>query len=145
MAYFIILLHDIYLSPDCVECMACSDNTVRAGLTPKFIDVPTLCEMLNYTPSPSNKMLFTPMQSPYDPYLSIYNPPVPDFTIMKMEVSRMDLEGVLGSTSNLEGSNWGWIACQAHLVRAATEPICFSARDQMWAFLVGMEAAELSS
>lgn len=21
---------------DCVECMACSDNTIRAGLTPKF-------------------------------------------------------------------------------------------------------------
>ena len=24
-----------YLSGDCVECMACSDNVVRAGLTPK--------------------------------------------------------------------------------------------------------------
>ncbi|KAM4826314.1 mannose-6-phosphate isomerase isoform 1-T1 [Thomomys bottae] len=71
---------------DCVECMACSDNTVRAGLTPKFIDVPTLCEMLNYTPSPSQDRLFPPTQSQGDPYLSIYNPPVPDFTVMKMEV-----------------------------------------------------------
>jgi hypothetical protein len=34
---------------DCVECMACSDNVVRAGLTPKFKDVPTLCDMLTYT------------------------------------------------------------------------------------------------
>jgi mannose-6-phosphate isomerase len=25
-----------YLSGDCMECMACSDNVVRAGLTPKF-------------------------------------------------------------------------------------------------------------
>ena len=24
-----------YLSGDCVECMACSDNVLRAGLTPK--------------------------------------------------------------------------------------------------------------
>uniref|UniRef100_A0A8C2RCW5 Mannose-6-phosphate isomerase n=1 Tax=Capra hircus TaxID=9925 RepID=A0A8C2RCW5_CAPHI len=71
---------------DCVECMACSDNTVRAGLTPKFIDVPTLCEMLSYTPSPSQDRLFPPARSPEDPYLSVYNPPVPDFTVMKVEV-----------------------------------------------------------
>ncbi|XP_008586779.1 PREDICTED: mannose-6-phosphate isomerase [Galeopterus variegatus] len=73
-----------YLKGDCVECMACSDNTVRAGLTPKFIDVPTLCEMLSYTPS--KHRLFLPTQSQEDPYLFIYDPPVPDFTIMKMEV-----------------------------------------------------------
>ncbi|KAM9586482.1 mannose-6-phosphate isomerase isoform 1-T1 [Trichechus inunguis] len=75
-----------YLKGDCVECMACSDNTVRAGLTPKFIDVPTLCDMLNYTPSPSKDRLFPPKQSQEDPYLSIYDPPVPDFTVMKIEV-----------------------------------------------------------
>lgn len=38
-----------YLSGDCVEVMACSDNVVRAGLTPKLRDVPTLCGMLSYT------------------------------------------------------------------------------------------------
>ncbi|VTJ65399.1 Hypothetical predicted protein [Marmota monax] len=75
-----------YVKGDCVECMACSDNTVRAGLTPKFIDVPTLCEMLSYTPTPSKDRLFLPTQSQEDPYLFIYDPPVPDFTIMKMEV-----------------------------------------------------------
>ncbi|XP_015999628.1 mannose-6-phosphate isomerase isoform X3 [Rousettus aegyptiacus] len=75
-----------YLKGDCVECMACSDNTVRAGLTSKFIDVPTLCEMLSYTPSPSKDRLFPPTQSHEDPYLSIYDPPIPDFTVMKMEV-----------------------------------------------------------
>ncbi|XP_047591666.1 mannose-6-phosphate isomerase isoform X2 [Lutra lutra] len=69
---------------DCVECMACSDNTVRAGLTPKFIDVPTLCEMLSYIPSKDR--LFLPTRSQEDPYLSIYDPPVPDFTVMKIEV-----------------------------------------------------------
>lgn len=37
-----------YISGDCVECMALSDNVVRAGLTPKFKDVETLCGMLNY-------------------------------------------------------------------------------------------------
>ena len=34
---------------DCMECMACSDNVVRAGLTPKYIDKHTLVEMLDYT------------------------------------------------------------------------------------------------
>ena len=37
-----------YISGDCVETMALSDNVVRAGLTPKFRDVKTLCSMLNY-------------------------------------------------------------------------------------------------
>lgn len=37
-----------YIAGDCVECMALSDNVVRAGLTPKLRDVDTLCEMLIY-------------------------------------------------------------------------------------------------
>jgi mannose-6-phosphate isomerase len=37
-----------YLSGDCIECMALSDNVVRAGLTPKTRDIPLLCSMLNY-------------------------------------------------------------------------------------------------
>ncbi|XP_036204975.1 mannose-6-phosphate isomerase isoform X2 [Myotis myotis] len=81
-----------YLKGDCVECMACSDNTVRAGLTSKFIDVPTLCEMLSYTPSPSKDRLFPPKWSQEDPYLSLYAPPVPDFAVMKMEVPGSDTE-----------------------------------------------------
>lgn len=37
-----------YISGECIECMATSDNVVRAGLTPKFRDVQTLCAMLTY-------------------------------------------------------------------------------------------------
>lgn len=37
-----------YVSGECIECMACSDNVVRAALTPKFRDVDTLVKMLNY-------------------------------------------------------------------------------------------------
>jgi mannose-6-phosphate isomerase len=37
-----------YLSGECVEVMATSDNVVRAGLTPKFRDVGVLCDMLTY-------------------------------------------------------------------------------------------------
>ncbi|XP_068881468.1 mannose-6-phosphate isomerase isoform X3 [Aphelocoma coerulescens] len=75
-----------YLHGDCVEIMACSDNTVRAGLTPKFIDVLTLCEMLNYTPAPSSSKIFPAAQSQLDPNVYLYDPPVPDFTIMRIEV-----------------------------------------------------------
>ena len=31
-----------YVAGEIIECMACSDNVVRAGLTPKFKDVPNL-------------------------------------------------------------------------------------------------------
>lgn len=37
-----------YIFGDCVECMALSDNVVRAGLTPKLRDVETLMNMLEY-------------------------------------------------------------------------------------------------
>lgn len=37
-----------YIKGDCIECMACSDNVVRAGLTSKFRDVETLIQMLDY-------------------------------------------------------------------------------------------------
>merc|ERR1711934_1150325 len=37
-----------YLSGNCVEVMATSDNVVRAGLTPKLRDTDVLCSMLTY-------------------------------------------------------------------------------------------------
>lgn len=39
-----------YIEGECIECMACSDNVVRAGLTTKFRDVETLINMLDYEP-----------------------------------------------------------------------------------------------
>eukprot|EP00063_Salmo_salar_P071063 XP_014045898.1 PREDICTED: mannose-6-phosphate isomerase-like [Salmo salar] len=75
-----------YLNGDCIECMACSDNTVRAGLTPKFIDVNTLCEMLNYSPAPASAKIFPSIQDPSDPFVYLYDPPVPDFTVMRIQV-----------------------------------------------------------
>ncbi|KAL6474532.1 hypothetical protein MHYP_G00180930 [Metynnis hypsauchen] len=93
-----------YLSGDCIECMACSDNTVRAGLTPKYIDVNTLCEMLNYSPAPVSAKIFPSIQDPSDPCVYLYDPPVPDFTVMRIQippsvkqytVSPLDCAGIL--------------------------------------------------
>uniref|UniRef100_A0A8C4PXN7 Mannose-6-phosphate isomerase n=1 Tax=Eptatretus burgeri TaxID=7764 RepID=A0A8C4PXN7_EPTBU len=75
-----------YLYGDCIECMACSDNTVRAGLTSKFIDVPTLCTMLNYTPAPPESKVFCSRFDPDDPFAKIYDPPVPDFTVICLQI-----------------------------------------------------------
>ena len=60
-----------YIYGDCIECMALSDNVVRAGLTPKFRDVNTLCSMLTYnTAKPNMVESFL-----FDEYTSIYRPP----------------------------------------------------------------------
>ncbi|KAI8578121.1 hypothetical protein K450DRAFT_249132 [Umbelopsis ramanniana AG] len=48
-----------YLSGDCVECMAASDNVVRAGLTPKFKDVTVLVDMLTYRYGSAKSQLMT--------------------------------------------------------------------------------------
>jgi mannose-6-phosphate isomerase len=73
-----------YLSGDCIECMACSDNVVRAGLTPKFKDKDVLCSMLDYTPTPSEDRIFLPTS---DGRADIFDPPVPDFSVAKYDLS----------------------------------------------------------
>lgn len=47
-----------YLHGECVECMATSDNVVRAGLTPKKLDVQTLCSILTYKQVTADCSLF---------------------------------------------------------------------------------------
>lgn len=70
-----------YISGNCVECMACSDNVVRAGLTPKFKDVDILCSMLSY-----NSILPTDVRFPpvfVDNCCCTFLPPIPDFAVSK--------------------------------------------------------------
>lgn len=64
--------------------MACSDNVVRAGLTPKYMDVDTLCHMLTYQCDEPDKKMFRP--TPLDNYCQVFSPPVPDFAVAKIEV-----------------------------------------------------------
>ena len=62
---------------DCIECMACSDNVVRAGLTPKFKDVERLCSIIDLRPpTTENTIFFAPSPSidPNDPYLITFRP-----------------------------------------------------------------------
>ncbi|WVZ72074.1 hypothetical protein U9M48_020589 [Paspalum notatum var. saurae] len=66
-----------YLSGECIECMATSDNVVRAGLTPKYIDVQTLCSMLTYKPGFPEIFRGVPVQ----PHVRRYTPPFNEFEV----------------------------------------------------------------
>jgi len=71
-----------YISGDCIECMATSDNVVRAGLTPKFKDVETLIDMLTYTSKSADNQIVS--GTPYLQSTStvLYNPPIEEFSIL---------------------------------------------------------------
>ncbi|POM66013.1 Mannose-6-phosphate isomerase, class I [Phytophthora palmivora] len=72
-----------YLSGDCIECMACSDNVVRAGLTPKFIDKETLHSMLTYhTGKP--RVYKGDVQD--DGVTRLYSSPAPEFEVEAVEI-----------------------------------------------------------
>lgn len=66
-----------YVSGECIECMATSDNVVRAGLTPKFRDVQTLCSMLTYKQGSPEILKGIPL----NPYISRYTPPFDEFEV----------------------------------------------------------------
>ena len=66
-----------YLKGSIVECMASSDNVIRAGLTGKFKDIPALLEVVN------NKSVLK--FSPTTPNF-VYSAPVREFRVKKMEL-----------------------------------------------------------
>ncbi|TVY29721.1 Mannose-6-phosphate isomerase, partial [Lachnellula hyalina] len=82
-----------YLSGDIIECMAASDNVVRAGFTPKFKDVNTLISMLTYSYAPIEEQKMEPVDYPYatlnrDAYSSgssaiLYDPPIEEFSVVR--------------------------------------------------------------
>ncbi|CAG9862507.1 unnamed protein product [Phyllotreta striolata] len=75
-----------YLYGDCVEIMASSDNVVRAGLTSKFVDVDTLCSMVNYKGENQEAKIFKPFIE--DQYTRLYNPPIRDFCIAEFSLPK---------------------------------------------------------
>ncbi|CAI7795822.1 unnamed protein product [Closterium sp. NIES-54] len=71
-----------YLAGECIECMAASDNVVRAGLTPKYRDTDTLTSMLTYNqgrPQLLNGDRVTP-------HVTLYTPPFEEFEVEKITV-----------------------------------------------------------
>lgn len=97
-----------YLSGDIVECMAASDNVVRAGFTPKFKDVSTLVDMLTYSYAPIDEQKMSPSDYPYVTLNStaysaassalLYDPPIEEFAVV-----RTALKGKRGARATFEG------------------------------------------
>eukprot|EP01126_Amoeba_proteus_P029648 TRINITY_DN2927_c0_g1_i24.p1 TRINITY_DN2927_c0_g1~~TRINITY_DN2927_c0_g1_i24.p1 ORF type:complete len:277 (-),score=53.32 TRINITY_DN2927_c0_g1_i24:260-1090(-) len=81
-----------YLKGSCVECMARSDNVVRAGLTPKLIDVPTLVNMLTYIAG--RPKIYEGDLLPGVPYCKFYNPPVSEFSILSYDLEEKQSIGI---------------------------------------------------
>ncbi len=65
-----------YLGGVALEVMANSDNVLRAGLTPKFIDIPELMANLQFIPKPADTLLTAPQQQDNELVFPI---PVDDF------------------------------------------------------------------
>ncbi|GAB7366531.1 hypothetical protein MBLNU230_g8519t1 [Neophaeotheca triangularis] len=87
-----------YLSGDIIECMAASDNVVRAGFTPKFKDVDVLVDMLTYSYAPIEEQKMQPVAYPYvkldaAAYSSgsdamLYDPPIEEFSVVRTELKK---------------------------------------------------------
>ena len=71
-----------YLKGNIVECMANSDNVVRAGLTSKFKDIKTLVKILTYDTNPVSILKLNS-----DKYQTIYNIPVQEFQVSRYKIS----------------------------------------------------------
>lgn len=99
-----------YISGDIIECMASSDNVIRAGFTPKFQDVNTLTEILTYDHDPPEQQLLKPVDYPYatlnkTAYSSnssclLYDPPIEEFSVVRTALhgagAKATFEGLAG-------------------------------------------------
>lgn len=86
-----------YISGDGVEIMASSDNVVRAGLTPKWKDVPTLISMLKYNTSGLAQARHARKtgETPSGWQTQYYQPPTtfPDFSLFRYEYEHTQGDG----------------------------------------------------
>lgn len=74
-----------YISGDIIECMAASDNVVRAGFTPKFKDVKNLVDMLTYSYAPVIEQKMTPLgfKRGSGAKFTLYDPPIAEFAVLE--------------------------------------------------------------
>ncbi|WP_208951151.1 mannose-6-phosphate isomerase [Rahnella sp. ChDrAdgB13] len=73
-----------YLKGVSLEVMANSDNVLRAGLTPKYIDIPELLANLKFNAKPASELLTTPVQKGAELNFPI---PVEDFAFSVHEIA----------------------------------------------------------
>jgi len=86
-----------YLEGDIIECMAASDNVVRAGLTPKFQDKEELLVMVNTTPGETVIIEPDPIQG--SNIASLYRTPAPEFQVIAVHGENTSPETFPASTA----------------------------------------------
>ncbi|KAK5124783.1 Mannose-6-phosphate isomerase [Meristemomyces frigidus] len=113
-----------YLSGDIIECMAASDNVVRAGFTPKFKDVETLTSMLTYSYAPIEEQKMHPTDYSYcklnqaayssSSAATLYDPPIEEFSVVRTSLnssgSKVTFEAIDGPSIIICTSGQGTIS-----------------------------------
>lgn len=104
---------------ECVECMANSDNVIRAGLTPKLRDIPALVSGLTYIAGDPKKHVVKHRDFPPSiPRTSIvpsvlYDPPIPEFSVIQTKLYPDRTEkhrAVRGPSIAIVTGGKGWIS-----------------------------------
>lgn len=147
-----------YISGDIIECMASSDNVIRAGFTPKFQDVDTLTDILTYDHDPPEQQLLQPADYPYvtlntTAYSSnseclLYDPPIEEFsvarTVLRKSGAKATFEGIAGPSIVICTNGRGKISVgpkseeikegYVYFVGATADCVIESASDEMVTF-----------
>ncbi|KAH9986807.1 mannose-6-phosphate isomerase [Russula vinacea] len=82
-----------YVSGDIIECMANSDNVIRAGLTPKLRDIPNLVNTLTYAAAPASRHRVKPLPFSVSLASTLYDPPIPEFSVVNTTLTPGQTEG----------------------------------------------------
>lgn len=82
-----------YLGGELIECMASSDNVIRVGLTPKFVDVDSLLAHVDFAAEPLD--LIEPEIEERDLKVERFRVPVEEFSIERLSgvSGKIDLPG----------------------------------------------------
>jgi len=130
-----------YASGFGVEIMAASDNVLRAGLTPKYVDIPELIEVTNFTPIPPPLWVASRTVSDTDLEVSVFTPPVEEFELAVLVLH--DAAATLRSTAQVvlcldgevqvtgSGTTVALVGGAAVFVGDADEPVTVSGRGRI--------------
>ncbi len=123
-----------YVAGEIIECMACSDNVVRAGLTSKHKDAKTLVQMLTYTTGGPSIDAGAPLAE--DHRILRYTPPVPEFEVLLLQCDpgdslQLNVKNVPAVFVIIEGTGMlnDEIICQpgrCYYHPAAADPLVFA-------------------
>ncbi|TEB22224.1 mannos-6-phosphate isomerase [Coprinellus micaceus] len=79
-----------YISGEAIECMANSDNVIRAGLTPKLRDVENLVKGLTYECGGGERSYVQPKAFTEESSNGslLYDPPIEEFSVVKVDLPK---------------------------------------------------------